>query len=120
MRLEFWFNGFMVVSVGAGFSAAQNFAFGHFTDEQGVASQLHLFQHLAAKHSAGVVGDIAKTIVAALYSGKISELIHFSAGLHTEMADGLKRHILSQCADVKSTGFLNDLTGQISLLDRNG
>ena len=110
----------MIVSISAGGIAAKHLALGDLADEHGVAAQLYFFQHLAAKHCAGVLCNIVKAVVAALHSREVLEFIHFIAGLHAEMPNGFERYRLGQNADIKDAGFFDDLTGQIPFLDRNG
>ena len=110
----------MIISVSAGGITAKHLALGNFTDEHGVAAQLYFFQHLAAKHCAGVLCNIVKAVVAALHSREGGKLVDFSAGLHAEMPNGLERHRFRQHTDIENAGFFDDLTGQIPFLDRNG
>ena len=92
--LKLGFDGLVVVGVGAGGFISQHLAFGDLADEQHVATQVQLLQHTAAKHSIGVIGEVNEAVVAAGKAHEIRELIRFPSGLHTEMTDGFKGHIL--------------------------
>ena len=67
-----------------------------------------------------MVGQVQQAVMAALHTGEIRKFVHFPAGLHTEMADGLKGNILRQHAGIEFAGLFDDLTGEIFLLDGNG
>ena len=70
--------------VSAGGSLARNLALGDFTDEHHVAAQILLLHHLAGEHGIAVLGQVVKSVAAALCSGEILKLIDFPASLHTE------------------------------------
>lgn len=84
-----------------------------------MTAQILLAQYLAGEHSIGILCNIQKTVTAALRVRIAVQLIYISAGLHTEVADGLKGDILCQYADIENTGVLNHLAGQIPFLQGN-
>ena len=106
----------MIVSIGAGGFFPQDLTFRHFAYEHHMTAQIQLFQHLAAKHSIGMLRQINKAVMAALH-GKALQLIGIPAGLHTKIANGLKWYAFRQHANVKYAGFFDHLPGQIALLD---
>ena len=117
--LEFGFDGFVVVGVGAGRTFSKDLALGDFADEQHMAAQVYLLLHLTAEHRIGVFGEVSQAIVAAVKAYEIRKLVHIPAGLHTEMADGFEGHILRQHAHIELAGILDHLTGEISHLHGN-
>ena len=106
----------MVVGVGAGGAFSKDLALGDLADEQHMAAQIDLFLYLTAKHRVGVIGEVGKTIVTPSKAYEVRKLIHIPSGLHTEMADGLKGHILGEDAHIKLAGVLDHLTGQVAHL----
>ena len=58
LTLEFGFNGFVVVGVGAGGAFSKDLALGDLADEQHMAAQIDLFLYLTAKHCVGVIGEV--------------------------------------------------------------
>ena len=110
----------MVVGIGAGGLVAQHLAFGDFCDEHHVAAQVLFIQDLAGEHGVGGPYDVVDAVGGPLAGSKISELVHVTGSLHTEMADRLKGNVLSEGTDVELPGFLDDLTGLVAHLDRDG
>jgi len=110
----------MIVGVGAGIAIAQHLTLGNLTDEQHMAAQIHLLQHTAAEHCVGVFGQINQIVVAPFKAHKVREFVCFPAGLHTEMADGLKGNILRENTHIKDTGVFDDLPGEVLFLHRDG
>ena len=106
----------MIVSIGAGRLFAQDLTFRHFAYEHHMAAQIQLFQHLAAEHSIGMLRQVHKAVMAALH-GKTLQLIGIPTGLHTKIANGLKRYAFRQHADIKYAAFFDHFPGQIALLD---
>ena len=66
-----------------------------------------------------MLGNIQNTVIAPLHSGECTEFIGVTAGLHTEMANGLKGNILRQHADIEDSGLFDHLSGQIFFLHGN-
>lgn len=115
----FWFNGFVVVGVGAAGTLAQNLALCYLTDEQHMTSQIQLFPDFTGEHCIGVFGEIINTVTASFHPGEGGELIHIPSRLHSEMPDGLKGHILRQDADVELPGLFDQLPGIVTFLHRH-
>lgn len=113
-------DGLMVVGVGAGCTLAQDLALGDFTDEQCMAAQILFLFYLAGEHSIGVLRQVIKAVVAALNSREGFKLVDLSAGLHTEVLDGIEGHILGQNTDVELAGLFDNLPGQIFTLAGDG
>jgi len=110
----------VVVGVGAGGGLAEHLALCDLTDEHHVAAQVLLIHYLAGEHGVTVLGQVVKTIVAALDRREILKLVDLSAGLHAEMLDGIEAYILTEYADVEHTGFLDDFLGQVFRLAGDG
>ena len=106
----------MVVGISAGRLIIQHLALGDFTDEHHVAAQILLLDDLAGEHGVYMLRQVEKAIVAALCFRPGIQLVHFPAGLHAEVTDGLKGNILRQHADVEHAGTLDHFPGQIAHL----
>lgn len=109
-------DGLVIVCVGAGGFIRKHLTFRNFAHEHHMAAQVHLLDDTATEHCIGVLGQIGKTVMTFLYAGESTQLVDVPAGLHSEMPDSLKRHIFCQYADIKFTGMLDHILGQISLL----
>ena len=83
--LEFLLNGLVVVGIGAGGFLAEHLAFCHLTDEHHMASQIQLFQNLAAEHCVGMLCQVDQVIVAAGEADEIGKFVHIPSGLHSKM-----------------------------------
>jgi len=110
----------MVVGVGTGGISAEHLTLCDLTNEHHMAAQVLLIHYLAGNKSVGVLGQVIKAIVAALDSREILKLVDFPAGLHAEMLDGVKGHILTEYTDIEHTGFLDDFLGQVFRLAGDG
>lgn len=117
--LDFWFDCFVIVSIGAGGTVAQNLGFGHFTDKQHMTAQILLTKNLTGEHRVGILRHIQQAVAAALCVFKAAKLIHIPAGLHSEITNGLKGNILCQYTDIEHAAVFDHLPGQIAGLYGN-
>ena len=118
--LKLRLNSLVVVAVGAGGILAKDLALGDFTDEEHMAAQILLTHYLAGEHSVHPLGQIGKTVVAPFKAYEVCKLVNLSAGLHTEVANGLEGDIFRQHADIENAAFFDEFPGQVALLDGNG
>ena len=55
-----------------------------------------------------MIRHIIKAIVTSLDGRKFCKFIYISSGLHTEMPDGLKGHVLGQYTDIELAAFFDN------------
>ncbi len=76
--------------IGTGGLIGKNGTFLYLTDKELMGAEIYLFEHLAAEKCIGVLSNIVKLVVAALFCVKIGEFIGITAALHTEVLHGFK------------------------------
>ncbi len=117
--LEFRFNCFMVVSIGAGGFISEYFCLGNLTNKQHVAAQILRMLNLTREKCICILGNVLNSVKGGVGCLKIGEFIDFPTRLHTEMTNSLKRYILGQNRNIELTCFFNNFTGVVSLLNGN-
>ena len=97
----------------------ENLRLGYLTHKQHMAAQILLGKNLTGEHCIGVLCQVHKVIVASFRLVSCAEFVGIPTGLHSKMANGLKRHALGQYTDIENAGIFNHFSCEIALLDGN-
>ena len=118
-RLWFGFYVLLIVVVSHGRLVGKNLGIEHIGDKHRMCAKVDALGDATGQIGVGVFRDIEHMVDGSVFCLAVSEFVHLTSRLETEVFEDLHRGLRGQHRDVEHAGILDKVVGIVALVDRH-